>query len=72
MQDIGAEDDFFERGGHSIAAMLVVAQIHEIFAIELPIRALFEAPTVRGLARQIEASRSYVDEQPLQPAQLGA
>jgi hypothetical protein len=34
-----------------------VAQIHEVFAIELPIRALFEEPTVRGLARQIEAVR---------------
>jgi amino acid adenylation domain-containing protein len=52
----GADDDFFALGGQSILAAGVTARIRDRFEIALPVRALFESPTVAGLAVQIEAT----------------
>ena len=51
---IGSEDSFFDLGGHSLLATRLITLINKRFEINFPLRALFNAPTVKGVAKQIQ------------------
>ncbi|MFI5719154.1 amino acid adenylation domain-containing protein [Nocardia sp. NPDC051750] len=58
MDRVGAADDFFALGGDSLSASLVVARVGAALDVRVPVRALFEAPTVSGFARHAGSLRS--------------
>ncbi|MDF0529307.1 amino acid adenylation domain-containing protein [Tsukamurella sp. 8F] len=73
IDDVTAEDSFFERGGHSLLATRLVALLRRDSGVALPVRAVFDAPTVESLAALVERAADGGDTDsalpPVRPAQ---
>ncbi|MBS2993425.1 amino acid adenylation domain-containing protein [Rhodococcus erythropolis] len=54
LEQVGLDDDFFELGGNSLVATQLVARVGQALDTQVPVRVLFEASTVEGLAAQVE------------------
>jgi len=65
MERVGVNENFFELGGHSLLATQVVSRIRDLFGVEVPVRAIFEAPSVAELSEKIienPGTRSQVEK----------
>ncbi|MGG4147602.1 condensation domain-containing protein, partial [Paenibacillus algorifonticola] len=72
VQNVGIFDNFFERGGHSLKATQAVSRINEEMGISLSLREFFEAPTVHGQSRFLDAAavNKFEQIQPLEKREL--
>ncbi|QYZ65454.1 MAG: amino acid adenylation domain-containing protein [Gammaproteobacteria bacterium (ex Lamellibrachia satsuma)] len=56
---IGINDNFFEHGGHSLTAAQLIARLRAIFGVQLPLRTMFEAPTIEQVAERLVADETH-------------
>lgn len=54
LEQVGVNDNFFLLGGHSLLGTQVIARVRDVFRVELPLRTLFDSPTIADLSREIE------------------
>ncbi|HZE88350.1 MAG TPA: condensation domain-containing protein, partial [Verrucomicrobiae bacterium] len=70
---VGAHDGFFDLGGHSLLATQVTARLGSALGVEIPLRAIFESPTVAALASYIDRSTpSRASREPIPRVERGA
>jgi amino acid adenylation domain-containing protein len=67
LTEVGIADNFFALGGHSLLVMQVMARVRKSFQIELPLRSLFESPTIAGLAQCVETALRLGQNLPAPP-----
>ncbi len=67
LSHVGIRENFFELGGHSLLATLLLARVRKVFQIELPLRLLFESPTIAQLGQSIQ-SALRMGQRPRMPA----
>ncbi|MEL7039186.1 MAG: amino acid adenylation domain-containing protein [Cyanobacteria bacterium J06592_8] len=65
LQSVGINDNFFELGGHSLLGIKVIAKMSEAIGVQIPLRVLFEKPTIFGLAEQIQTQNETLSVSPL-------
>ena len=64
LDDIGITDSFFALGGHSILALKIVSRVRSQLELELPLRGLFERPTIMQLAQYLENQTTQLASTP--------
>ncbi|HEY9640849.1 MAG TPA: amino acid adenylation domain-containing protein, partial [Coleofasciculaceae cyanobacterium] len=67
LEQIGIHDNFFEIGGHSLLATQLMSRVRDAFQMEVPLRNLFETPTIAGLANTIATMRWTTQLHRLEP-----